>query len=51
VLPSARIVERLSGPVSVPRGEAGIIVTEKGSADLRGCPLRERERRLRAIGP
>jgi acetyl-CoA hydrolase len=51
LLPSARIVERLSGPVSVPRGEAGIIVTEKGSADLRGCSLRERERRLRAIGP
>jgi acyl-CoA hydrolase len=49
VLPSARIVERLSGPVSVPRSEAGVIVTEKGAADLRGCALRERERRLRAI--
>jgi acyl-CoA hydrolase len=49
VLPSSRIVERLSGPVSVPRSEAGVVVTEKGSADLRGCGLRERERRLRAI--
>lgn len=46
LLPSARIVERLSGPVSVPRSEAGIVVTERGAADLRGCSLRERERRL-----
>ena len=49
VIPSSRIVERLSGPVSVPRGEAGVIVTEKGAADLRGCGLRERERCLRAL--
>jgi acyl-CoA hydrolase len=49
VLPSSRIVEKLTGPVSVPRSEAGVIVTEKGAADLRGCSLRERERRLRAI--
>jgi acyl-CoA hydrolase len=49
VIPSSRIVERLDGPVSVPRSEAGIIVTEKGAADLRGCSLRERERRMRAI--
>jgi acyl-CoA hydrolase len=49
VLPSRRIVERLSAPVSVPRSEAGVIVTEKGAADLRGCSLRERERRLGAI--
>jgi acetyl-CoA hydrolase len=49
VLPSKRIVERLSGPVSTPRSEAGVIVTERGVADLRGCTLRERERRLRAI--
>jgi acyl-CoA hydrolase len=49
VIPSSRIVERLDGPVSVPRSEAGVIVTEKGSADLRGCSLRERERRMRAI--
>ena len=49
VTPSSRIVPQLSGPVSVPRSEAGVIVTEKGAADLRGCSLRERERRLRAI--
>ena len=49
LLPAARVVERLAGPVSIPRGEAGVIVTEKGAADLRGCTLRERERRLRAI--
>ncbi|HVJ10327.1 MAG TPA: acetyl-CoA hydrolase/transferase C-terminal domain-containing protein, partial [Burkholderiales bacterium] len=49
LLPSSRIVERLSGPVSVPRSEAGVVVTEKGAADLRGCGLRERARRLRAI--
>jgi len=35
--------------VATPRSEAGIIVTERGAADLRGCSLRERERRLRAI--
>ena len=48
-LPAARVVERLSGPVSVPRSEAGIFVTEKGVADLRGCTLAERERRMKAI--
>lgn len=48
---ASRVVEKLSGPVSVPRSEAGIVLTEKGAADLRGCSLRERERRLRAIGP
>jgi acyl-CoA hydrolase len=48
-LPSSRIVQTLQGPVAGPRSEAGVIVTEKGAADLRGCTLRERERRLRAI--
>ncbi len=48
-LPASRIVEQLCGPVATPRGEAGVIVTERGGADLRGCTLRERERRLRAI--
>jgi acetyl-CoA hydrolase len=48
-LPSNRIVERLQGPVATPRSEAGVIVTEKGAADLRGCTLRERERRMRRI--
>ena len=49
LLPARRIVEQLSGPVSVPRSEAGIIVTERGAADLRGCTLKERQRRLQAI--
>jgi acyl-CoA hydrolase len=49
VIPSSRLVEKLSGPVATPRSEAGVIVTERGAADLRGCTLRERERRLRAI--
>ena len=48
-LPANRIVRKLSGPVTTPRSEAGVIVTEKGTADLRGCTLREREERLRAI--
>ena len=48
-LPANRIVDKLSGPVATPRSEAGVIVTERGVADLRGCPLRERERRLRAV--
>jgi acyl-CoA hydrolase len=49
LLPAARIVERLQGPVATPRSEAGVIVTEHGAADLRGCTLREREKRLRAL--
>jgi len=49
LLPAARIVAALSGPVSTPRSEAGVIVTERGAADLRGCTLRERERRLAAV--
>jgi acetyl-CoA hydrolase len=49
VLPASRIVERLSGPVSLPRSEIGLVVTEHGVADLRGCTLAERERRLRAV--
>jgi len=48
-VPSNRIVKRLSGPVATPRSEAAVIVTEKGAADLRGCTLREREERLRAV--
>ena len=49
LLPSSRIVEKLQGPVATPRGEAGVVITERGAADLRGCTLRERETRLRAI--
>jgi len=49
LLPSSRIVERLSGPVSARADTAGVIVTERGAADLRGCNAAERERRLRAV--
>ena len=49
VLPAARVVRTLSGPVSTPRSEAGIIVTERGAADLRGCTLNERRKRMRGI--
>ena len=45
----SRIVARLNGPVSTPRSDAGIIVTEYGVADLRGAPLGERARRMLAI--
>jgi len=46
---ASRIVARLSGPVSTPRSDAGIIVTEHGVADLRGITLSERRRRMIAI--
>lgn len=55
VLPSSlgakrsRIVARLSGPVSTPRSEAGVFVTEWGAADLRGLSLRERVARMIGI--
>lgn len=41
---ASRIVARLSGPVSTPRSEAGLFVTEHGIADLRGRTLAERRR-------
>ena len=46
---ASRIVAKLSGPVSTPRSDAGIIVTEYGVADLRGAPLSERARQMIAI--
>ena len=46
---ASRIVAKLSGPVSTPRSDAGIIVTEYGVADLRGAPLSERARLMIAI--
>jgi acyl-CoA hydrolase len=49
LLPAARIVENLQGPVSTPRSEAGVIVTERGAADLRGRTLKERERLMREL--
>jgi acetyl-CoA hydrolase len=49
LVPAARIVRTLSGPVATPRSEAGIIITEHGAADLRGCSLSERMRRMLLI--
>ena len=46
---SSRIVARLSGPVTTPRADVDLIVTEHGVADLRGASERERARRILAI--
>ena len=45
----SRIVAKLNGPVSTPRSDAGIIVTEFGMADLRGASLTERTQKMIAI--
>jgi acetyl-CoA hydrolase len=42
-------VSQLSGPASVSRSDAGVIVTEHGVADLRGLPLAGRIDRMLAI--
>jgi acyl-CoA hydrolase len=46
---TSRVVSSLGGPVSTPRSDAGIFVTEHGVADLRGAPVSERVRRMIAI--
>lgn len=43
---ATRIVAQLSGPVSTPRCDAGLIVTEHGVADLRGQTLSRRVQRM-----
>lgn len=45
----SRIVPRLSGAATIPRSDAGVIVTEHGVADLRGKSLSERRRLLLEI--
>ena len=45
----SRVVNVLSGPVTTPRCDAGVIVTEHGIADLRGLTLKARRRRMRDI--
>lgn len=45
----SKIVPTLSGPVTTPRTEVDVIVTEFGAAELRGMSLAERARRLVAI--
>jgi acyl-CoA hydrolase len=51
LIPASRIVATLSGPVSTPGSDAGVIITEHGAADLRGCDVHERARRMLAIAP
>jgi acyl-CoA hydrolase len=45
----SRIVGRLSGPVTLGRADAGVIVTEYGRADLRGLTIGQRRERMLAI--
>ncbi|AOI87179.1 acetyl-CoA hydrolase [Burkholderia cepacia] len=45
----SRIVTKLSGPVTVPRSDACVIVTEYGIADLRGLSLAQRMPKMIAI--
>jgi acetyl-CoA hydrolase len=46
---ASRIVARLSGPVTLARADTGVIVTEYGSADLRGLTLTQRREHMLAI--
>ncbi len=46
---ASRIVARLSGPASLGRADAGVIVTEHGVADLRGLTLDQRCKAMLAI--
>jgi acyl-CoA hydrolase len=43
---SSRIVCKLNGPVSTPRCDVGVFVTEYGVADLRGLSLRQRVKKM-----
>jgi acyl-CoA hydrolase len=45
----SRIVPALTAGVSTPRTDIDIVVTEHGAAQLRGCTLAERARRMIAI--
>lgn len=49
VVPARRIVPALTGPVTLPRSEVDVVVTERGVADLRGRTLAERERVLSGV--
>ena len=42
----SRIVARLDGPVTTPRNDTQIVVTEFGAVDLRGKTLQERAQSL-----
>jgi acyl-CoA hydrolase len=39
----------LSGPVTTARADVDVVVTEHGTAWLRGCPVDERAARLVAV--
>jgi acyl-CoA hydrolase len=43
------LVERLSGPVSVPTYDIDVVATEKGLVDFRGLDIDERARALKAV--
>jgi acyl-CoA hydrolase len=45
----SRIVAKLSGPVSTARSEVDVIITEHGAAELKGCTVAERAKRLVGI--
>jgi acyl-CoA hydrolase len=45
------MVEELSAPVTTPRADVDVIVTEHGVADLRGLDDRERAAALRPLWP
>jgi acyl-CoA hydrolase len=45
----SRIAAKLTGPVTLGRADAGVIVTEYGVADLRGLTLGQRRERMLAI--
>nr|WP_257223735.1 MULTISPECIES: acetyl-CoA hydrolase/transferase C-terminal domain-containing protein [unclassified Acinetobacter] len=42
----SRIVSQLNGPVSTPRCDIGIVVTEFGIADLRGLSIKQRVEKM-----
>ncbi len=47
--PASRIVAALTGPATLSRADAGVVVTEYGVADLRGLTLAQRRQRMIAI--
>lgn len=47
----SKIVSQLSGPVTTPRSDVGVIVTEFGAADLRGLPISRRVKAMISIAP
>ena len=47
----SKVVSQLSGPVTTPRSDVGVIVTEFGAADLRGLPLSRRVKAMISIAP